>query len=118
MVPYTSGAAMFRENKLRALATTAPGRMSQLADIPTLAEKGIKANGLNLIMGLYAPKGLPDDVEKILVGAVRDAIKNPTSMAAIEKIGLLTHYEGPAEARQRLETEAKDILGLSQQLKK
>ena len=64
MVPYTTGAALFRENKLRPLVTTAQNRLPPLPDVPTLAEKGIKANGLNLIMGLYAPHGLPDGVQR------------------------------------------------------
>src|SRR6202035_915509 len=67
MVPYTTGAAMFESGKLRALVTTAPKRLPKLPDVPTLAEKGITANGLNLIMGLYAPRGLPDGIRSRLV---------------------------------------------------
>ena len=116
MVPYTTGAAMFREKKLRALVTTAPARLPPLPDIPTLAEKGITATGLNLIMGLYAPQGLSDEIKKILISAVHQAAKEPAVVAKIEGIGLFAQYEDPATARQRLETEYRDVVELSKQL--
>jgi tripartite-type tricarboxylate transporter receptor subunit TctC len=116
MVPYSTGVAMFREDKLRGLATTAPTRLVQLPNVPTLAEKGIEANGLNLIMGLYAPKGLPDNTRKILVDAVQKAAKDPAVVSKLEGIGLFAEYENPEAARQRLETEYRDIVELGKQL--
>jgi tripartite-type tricarboxylate transporter receptor subunit TctC len=116
MVPYTTGAAMFESKKLRALVTTAPNRLSKLPDVPTFAEKGITVNGLNLIMGLYAPHGLPDDVRTTLVGAVAAAAKDPGFIAKIEAIGLFGQYEEPAKARARLESEYSDIVALNRQL--
>jgi len=116
MVPYTTGAAMFEAGKLRALVTTAPQRLPKLPDVPTLAEKGITANGLNLIMGLYAPRGLPDGIRGTLVGAVAKAAKDPAFVAKIEAIGLFGQYEDPAKARSRLESEYADILALNRAL--
>ena len=107
---------MFREGKLRPLATTAQNRLASLPDVPTLAEKGVTANGLNLIMGLYAPHGLADDVQRKLTGAVQKAAKDPAIVDKIEAIGLFPQYEDPATARRRLETEYRDIIDLSKQL--
>jgi tripartite-type tricarboxylate transporter receptor subunit TctC len=116
MVPYTTGAALFQAKKLRALATTAQHRLPLLPDVPTLTEKGITENGLNLIMGLYAPRGLPDDVKNTLVNAVQKAAKDPSFIAKIEAIGLFSQYEDPATARGRLELEYKDIVQLNRKL--
>jgi tripartite-type tricarboxylate transporter receptor subunit TctC len=116
MVPYTTGAAMFESGKLRALVTTAPKRLPKLPDVPTLAEKGITANGLNLIMGLYAPRGLPDGIRSRLVDAVAKAAKNPSFVAKIEAIGLFGQYEDPAKAHSRLESEYADIVALNRAL--
>ncbi len=116
MVPYTTGAAMFQDNKLRALATTAPQRLPRLPDVPTLAEKGITANGLNLIMGLYAPRALPDRVNNTLVNAVAKAAQDPSFISKIEAIGLFSQYEDPAMARKRLESEYTDIVELNREL--
>ena len=76
----------------------------------------VTATGLNLIMGLYAPQGLPDEIKKILIDAVHQAAKEPAIVAKIEGIGLFSQYEDPATARQRLETEYRDIVELSKQL--
>jgi tripartite-type tricarboxylate transporter receptor subunit TctC len=116
MVPYTTGAAMFEAKKLRALVTTAPQRLPKLPDVPTMAEKGIAVNGLNLIMGLYAPRGLPDAVRGTLVEALAKAAKDPSFVAKIETIGLFGQYEGPAKARSRLESEYTDTAALSREL--
>ena len=116
MVPYTTGAAMFAAGKLRALVTTAPKRLPKLPDVPTLAEKGITANGLNLIMGLYAPRGLADGIRGTLVDAVAQAAKDPSFVAKIEAIGLFGQYEDPAKARSRLESEYSDIVALNRAL--
>ncbi|MBO0756322.1 MAG: tripartite tricarboxylate transporter substrate binding protein [Bradyrhizobiaceae bacterium] len=116
MVPYSTGAAMLREHKLRALVTTAPNRLPSLPDTPTLAEKGIAAQGLNLIMGLYAPQGLPGDVNKALAEAVRKAATDPRVIAQLASIGLLATYEDPATARTRLDNEYKSVVALTGQL--
>jgi tripartite-type tricarboxylate transporter receptor subunit TctC len=116
MVPYTTGAAMFESKKLRALVTTAPSRLPKLPDVPTFAEKGITVNGLNLIMGLYAPRGLPDNARNNLVDATAAAAKDSGFIAKIEAIGLFGQYEEPAKARARLEAEYNDIVALNREL--
>ena len=45
VVPYSTGAQMLREGKLRPLLTTASTRLPSLPDTPTLSEKGLPAKG-------------------------------------------------------------------------
>jgi tripartite-type tricarboxylate transporter receptor subunit TctC len=116
MVPYTTGAAMFESKKLRALVTTAPNRLPKLPDVPTFAETGLAVNGLNLIMGLYAPQKLPDFVRTTLVDGLAKAAKDPAFVSKIEAIGLFGQYEEPAKARARLESEYNDIVALNREL--
>jgi tripartite-type tricarboxylate transporter receptor subunit TctC len=116
MVPYTTGVAMFGEKKLRGLVTTAPSRLAAMPEVPTLAEKGIKADALNMIMGFYAPKNLPEGVRTTLVDAVRTAAKDSVVVGRLERIGLLPRYESPEAARKRLETEYADVVDLEKQL--
>jgi tripartite-type tricarboxylate transporter receptor subunit TctC len=118
MVPYTTGAGMFAGNKLRPLMTTAPNRLPRLPEVPTFVERGIIENGLNLVMGLYAPKGLPDGVRNVLVNAVAETAHDGSFAAKVDAIGLLARYEDPAAARKRLETEYADVVALSHKLEK
>jgi len=118
MVPYATGAAMFKANKLRPLLTTAPERLRQLPGVPTFADKGITENGLNLIMGLYAPRALPDGLRDTLTDAVAKAARDPAFVAKVEGLGLLARYEGPAAARKRLEVEYADIVALNHALQR
>ena len=118
MVPYTTGAAMFKANKLRPLLTTAPERLRQLTGIPTFADKGITDNGIHLIMGLYAPRALSDGLRDTLTDAVAKAARDPAFVAKVEGLGLLARYEGPAAARKRLEVEYADIVALNHALQR
>lgn len=112
MVPYSVGAAMFRAGKLRPLLTTAAERLPTLPDVPTFAEKGIRTQGLNLTMGMYAPRGLSPAVRKALVGAVQTAAKSPETVKKLETVGLFAIYEDPETSLQRLRSEYKDIVTL------
>ncbi len=89
-----------------------------MPDVPTFADKGITENGLNLIMGLYAPRALSGGVRDTLTGAVANAARDPAFVAKVEGLGLLARYEGPAAARKRLEAEYADIVALNQALQR
>lgn len=118
MVPYSTGAAMFRDGKLRPLLTTAAQRLPTMPNVPTIAEKGIRTRGLNLTMGLYAPRGLNPAVRKTLVDAVQTAAKNPETIKKLESIGLFAIYEDPETALQRLKSEYEDIVALQKTIGK
>jgi tripartite-type tricarboxylate transporter receptor subunit TctC len=118
MVPYSTGAAMFRDGKLRPLLTTAPKRLAALPDVPTFGEIGIQKEGLNLIMGLYAPRALKPDISKVLTDAVQTAAKNPETVKKLEAIGLFAIYEDPDSALKRLRSEYDDIAALKSEIAK
>jgi tripartite-type tricarboxylate transporter receptor subunit TctC len=98
------------------LVTTAPSRLPKLQEVPTFAEKGIAVNGLNLIMGLYAPHGLSDGVRTVLADGLAKAAKDPSFVSKIEALGLFGQYEEPSKARARLESEYNDIVALNREL--
>jgi tripartite-type tricarboxylate transporter receptor subunit TctC len=117
LVPYSTGAQMLREGKLRPLATTSAARLSALPDIPTLSEKGLSIKGLNLVLGLYAPRGLSPDHINVLVNTLQQTMKDPSVGAKLDSVGLFVQYENPAAARERLEHELHDIVELDRKLK-
>jgi tripartite-type tricarboxylate transporter receptor subunit TctC len=117
MVPYSTGAQMLRDGKLRPLLTTASTRLAPLPDTPTLTEKGLPTKGFNLVLGLYAPKESPQESINLLVEALRLTMNVPSVAARLENVGLFAHYEDPKAARERLDEEFRDIVALDGKLK-
>ncbi|HEY7246488.1 MAG TPA: tripartite tricarboxylate transporter substrate binding protein [Xanthobacteraceae bacterium] len=116
MVPYSTGAQMMSEGKLRPLLTTAPARLAPLPDTPTMSEKGLPTKGFNLVLGLYAPKQIPQDAISVLIQALRRTMDTSSVAAKLEKVGLFPHYEDPQAAHARLDEEFRDIVALDRKL--
>jgi len=53
MLPHIRG------NRIRALVVTAPQRLAQLPNVPTVAEAGLAAAEADFTTGLLAPAGTP-----------------------------------------------------------
>jgi tripartite-type tricarboxylate transporter receptor subunit TctC len=62
---------------LTALAVTSEARVSVLPDVPTAIEAGVKGYVAAAWYGLLGPKGLPNDVRKMLEAAALDVLKSP-----------------------------------------
>jgi tripartite-type tricarboxylate transporter receptor subunit TctC len=63
-----------KSGKLRALAISTPQRLSQLPDVPTFTEVGIKGFEVTNWYSVMGPKGLPADVVSKIDGAVKKAM--------------------------------------------
>ena len=61
--------------------------MPSLKDIPTLDEQGVKGFNVSVWHGLYAPKGTPKPVIDKLVGALQEALKDPTVKTRFNDLG-------------------------------
>ncbi len=59
-----------RAGRIKALATTAPARLPELPDVPTLAELGYAGIGTNAWQGMFAPAATPKAIVDKLHGAV------------------------------------------------
>ena len=66
-----------RSGRLKALATTAPQRLPELPNVPTMAEAGFPGIGTNAWQGLFAPAATPAPVVAKLHGAVIAALTRP-----------------------------------------
>ncbi len=65
-----------RAGRLRALAATTPRRLTQLPDVPTLAELGLDP-GFQSWVGLFAPAGTPRTAIDRLHNAFAATVKDP-----------------------------------------
>jgi len=62
---------------LRPLAVTGEKRSTQLPDMATVSESGVRGYELSVWYGLVAPKGTPEPVLRTLNKAVNKAMENP-----------------------------------------
>jgi tripartite-type tricarboxylate transporter receptor subunit TctC len=81
-----------RTGKLTALALATPKRSTQLPDVPTFEEAGVKGYAADAWYGLLAPAGTPEAVTKVLE---REARAYATSSAGAEKLRALGMEPAP-----------------------
>ena len=93
--------------KMRVLATTGPARSTLLPDVPTVAEAGFKDFVVQGWLGIVGPKGIPGDVVAKLNGAIRQAVADPETIAAIEKGGAVPRASSPEEFAALIENDTR-----------
>lgn len=73
----TNTTGQIKAKKVKAYAITTKQRISDLPDLPTADEAGLKGFEVNVWHALYAPKGTPDAVVQKLAAASRALLKDP-----------------------------------------
>src|SRR5262249_3076506 len=75
-----------RTGKVRALGVTAPKRVSELPDVPAIAEV-VPGYEASVWYGISARKGVPDEVVAKLNKAGNTILADPKLIARFEQIG-------------------------------
>lgn len=104
----TNTIPQIRSGKVKALAVTAPTRLSVLPDLPTLDEGGLKGFGVAVWHGLYAPRGTPQAVVDRLEAALKQALRDPALGKRFAELGTEPVPEAkatPAALRAHLSAE-------------
>ncbi|OFZ90622.1 MAG: hypothetical protein A2V78_07205 [Betaproteobacteria bacterium RBG_16_64_18] len=106
MAPYLAA------GKVRILVTSR--KMKAFPDIPVLDELGYKRELFSPWFAMYAPAGVPQEVVKILVPAIKAAMDSPEVVARINKIGgSVIEYKSPEELRKMEIEEIETISALA-----
>lgn len=84
-----SSFALIQGQRIRPLVVAAKERLKALPDVPTYAEVGIPKLNNPSWFGLAAPANTPDAILDTLNQAVTQALKDPETVAAIEKQGAI-----------------------------
>ncbi len=90
-IMFASGPASIphvHSGRLRAIAFTGRARSSQLPDVPTVDESGLKGYEASSWYGLYGPARLPAPITQKLYEATRNAVHHPEARAAYAKFNI------------------------------
>src|SRR5215470_1915365 len=85
---YSEAAQLLSAGKLRALATTSPGRIEPLPDLPTVAESGFANFAAEVWFGVVAPAKTPKEILSRLAGWFSVAMQVPETKAKLIAQGL------------------------------
>ena len=91
-----------KAGKIRAIGVTGPKRSPLFPELPTATESGYPAMVVDSWFGLFAPKGLPQDLQIRIGNAVRDAIADPVTQQKLLEQGATPHASSSAELAQTL----------------
>lgn len=91
--------------KLRALGTASLTRLPSAKDIPTIAEVALPGFDASQWYGVVAPAGTPDAIVTKLNQEIREALKDPKILEALERDGAEPWPMSPDEFRAHISKE-------------
>ena len=103
-----AASAQVKAGKIRPLASFGAKRASALPDVPTLKELGYDLE-FYLWVGLFAPKGTPDNIVAFWRDASRKAAVNEAFVKAMANIGQDVAYMDQPEFRAFWDADAKRV---------
>jgi tripartite-type tricarboxylate transporter receptor subunit TctC len=113
----SSSLADIKAGKIKALATNASRRISDLPDVPTVRELGypaMEADGWN---GLFAPAKTPREVIERLQKETAAAVRNPETAKRLREIGAEPVGSTPAEQDAILKRQVEQFRPIIKEMK-
>jgi tripartite-type tricarboxylate transporter receptor subunit TctC len=108
VAPTLAIAPSYRAQQLKILAVSAPERLNNLSEIPTLKEKGVDFVRFGWL-GICAGAGTPQPVIDRLQREIAAVVATPDYRAIIEKAGSLAVSSTPAELQQVIAQTLDDV---------
>jgi len=113
---FGSLAPLIRSGDLIPLVTTAPKRLADFPQVPTMAEKGFPEASVNIWMGIYVPARTPRPVVDALTRAFNQAAKEPAVLGALDKAGMQGFYHTGKETARLLAQEVATVAKVADKL--
>jgi tripartite-type tricarboxylate transporter receptor subunit TctC len=110
---YVAAYAIMRPHvqggKVKIIAITNSERASMIPDVPTAKEAGHPALGIDGLIGLFGPKGMPDDLRNRIAADVKEAASDPDIKAKITATGQIVNPGGADEFAKEIEVQSKVV---------
>ena len=101
----TVGALMpyHKLGQLRIIAVAAPQRMTELPEVPTYVEQGLKGYATSGYTGMLAPAGTPRAIIPRYNEVISAIVKSPQFAAKVESLGVIPTASTPEELGTRIQ---------------
>ncbi len=111
---YSAAAPLIEAGQIVPLITTAPRRLPELPDVPTVAERGMPEAEFNIWMGLFVPRETSPVVTTLLSNTLKEVAKDTALHTLLTRARLTPRYGDPESTNALLETERKTVSRLAQ----
>lgn len=105
LIDALTAVAQIKGGTVKAIAVTAPRRLTLLPDVPTLDEAGVRDFSAGTWVGLFAPAGTPGAIVAQVSAALRQTVASPEVTKFIADGGLEPGYAPADEMGRMLESE-------------
>jgi tripartite-type tricarboxylate transporter receptor subunit TctC len=93
-----------RSGRVRALAVSTAQRVAAAPEFPTIAEAGVPGFEASAWDGILAPAGTPQAIIDRLNAAIREALKDPSAVEALARLGAQPSTSTPQEFAHHIQT--------------
>jgi tripartite-type tricarboxylate transporter receptor subunit TctC len=103
-----------RDGELRALGVTTPQRISELPNVPTIAESGVPGYEVTLWIAVIGPPKLPQNIVDTLSADINQALAQDDIKRALSNQAIYADPQTPAQFRATIEKDLKKWGGLAE----
>jgi tripartite-type tricarboxylate transporter receptor subunit TctC len=117
LTSYAAMRPLIDAGKIKLLAVTSHQRVASLPDIPTVTEAGFPFLGMDSLIGIYGPRGMPDALRNSIAADVRGVIDaDPTIAPRLAATGQIVDVRGPDEFAAGIKEMREQLAGIAQVL--
>ncbi|HSI51314.1 MAG TPA: tripartite tricarboxylate transporter substrate binding protein [Ideonella sp.] len=106
-VTALEASSFIKTGKLRALGVSSSRRLSNLPDVPTLAEAGVPGVNVSSWVGMLAPAGTPKDIVDKVASDLREVLASDEVKTRITEMGGLPAGNTPAQFTKLIDDDRK-----------
>ena len=104
--------AHVKAGKMRTVVSWGATRLPSFPEVPTFKELGYKDVEYYIWAGMFAPRGTPEPVMKVLRDAARRAVEDPDFKGTMAKVNSLVQYMDAPDFGKYWEADAKRLAAL------